>query len=246
MKAKVKKKRSSFTRIKIFFGRLFRFVLAVCILGLMWTVYLLWEMESFPDNPQARGDVGIVLGAALWQDAPSPALKERLNRAVELYRSGQIPRIMVSGGLDTVYSKLTEAEGMRNYLLEQGIPDSAIVMEKKSTSTYENLLYCQTLLEEQGWHSSVIITHRYHAVRAMDIAQFLGYEQTTASPMDSTVLMMSWHKSRETLAWTKWELDKLLLKLGLESKPMDSSAVKAGFIGLFISHIGFSSVMVFI
>ena len=192
---------------------------------------MLWKMESFPDNPQARGDVGIVLGAALWQDIPSPALKERLNRAVELYRSGQIPRILVSGGLDTQYSKLTEAEGMRNYLLEQGIPASVIIMEKQSTSTYENLLYCQAILKEYGWHSPVIITHRYHVVRAMDIANYLGYEQSTASPMDSAVLMMSWHKSREVLAWTKWELDKLLITLGLELKPMDSSAVKAGFIG---------------
>ncbi|MBE1441796.1 YdcF family protein [Paenibacillus sp. OAS669] len=231
MRLKGKKKTSIFSRWIIILNRLLRLLLALCILGLAWAVFLLWKMESFPDNPQARGDVGIVLGAALWKDTPSPALKERLDRAVELYRAGQIPRIIVSGGLDSVYSKLTEAEGMRNYLLTQGIPAGVITMETQSTSTYENLLFCQQLLKQQGWTSAVIITHRYHAVRAMDIAAFLGYEQFEASPVDSKVLMMYWHKSRETLAWTKWELDKLLIRIGLESKPMDSSAIKAGFIG---------------
>ncbi|WP_051620441.1 YdcF family protein [Paenibacillus sp. UNC451MF] len=231
MQSKVNKKRSLFTRLMSWLSRVVRLALVLVILCLIWTVYLLWRMESFPDNPQARGDVGIVLGAALWQNIPSPALKERLNRAVELYRTGQIQQILVSGGLDSVYSKLTEAEGMRNYLLEQGIPNSAIVMEKQSTSTYENLLYSQRLFKQYGWHSAVIITHRYHAVRAMDIAKFLEYDQLIASPMDSAVLMMSWHKSREILAWTKWELDKVLLNLGIESKPMDTSALKARIIG---------------
>ncbi|MFE5317328.1 YdcF family protein [Paenibacillus sp. NPDC056579] len=192
-----------------------RIVIALCCAALLWIGYLLWLMGSLTDNPETKGDVGIVLGAALWGDKPSPGLRERLDKAVELYRTGRIPGLIVSGGAGSAQeigeSRLTEAEGMRNYLLEQGIPRDVIWMENQSTDTYENLLFSKSIVQEHHWRKVVIITHQYHAARALDMAEFLGYEHPAAAPVTSKVLMMSWHKSRETLAWTKWTLDKLLL-----------------------------------
>lgn len=198
-----------------------RIVIALCCAGLLWIGYLLWLMGSLSDNPEVKGDVGIVLGAALWGDKPSPGLQERLDKAVELYRSGRIPGLIVSGGAGSSAqgngaTRLTEAEGMRNYLLEQGIPRDVIWMESRSTDTYENLLFSKSIVQEHQWSKAVIITHQYHAARALDMAEFLGYEHPSAAPVASKVLMMSWHKSRETLAWTKWTLDKLLLTGGFK------------------------------
>ncbi|MBP1155444.1 MULTISPECIES: YdcF family protein [unclassified Paenibacillus] len=193
-------------------------LLMVAAVATLWVIFIQWKMVSLPDGKLPPKEVGIVLGAALWQSTPSPALQERLNRAVLLYEEGTIKRIIVSGGYDHANSKLTEAEGMRNYLLDKGVRESDIYLENAATSTYENMLFSQNIMKQNGWTSSVIVTHRYHAVRALDIARFLGYEDPEASPMDSNVLIMSWHKGRETLALTKWQWDKVMLALGQQTE----------------------------
>ncbi|CAG7649539.1 hypothetical protein PAESOLCIP111_05889 [Paenibacillus solanacearum] len=193
-----------------------RIAATLLIAALAWVAVIQWKMATL-DQPQLPPqDVGIVLGAALWQTTPSPALKERLNRAVELYRAGTIRHIIVTGGYDRQDSVLTEAEGMRNYLTEWGVPEKVIFLENEATSTYENMLFSQAIMQREQWVSAVIITHRYHVVRALDMARFLGYQAPAVAPMDSDVLMMSWHKSRETLALAKWQWDKLGLVLRKE------------------------------
>ncbi|XOK64165.1 YdcF family protein [Paenibacillus elgii] len=190
-------------------SKLFRFMLAVGAVALLWVGFIQWRIATLPDEKLPPHDVGIVLGAALWQTTPSPALKERLDRAVELHQAGVIPRIIVSGGYDRTDSLLTEAEGMRNYLVERGVPSASIYLENEARSTLQNMLFSQTIMREHGWTSAVIVTHRYHAVRALDMARFLGYDSPSVSPMESSVLAMAWHKSRETLALTKWQWDKM-------------------------------------
>ncbi|MFB6363290.1 vancomycin high temperature exclusion protein [Paenibacillus elgii] len=196
-------------RLRRTVSKLFRFMLAVGAAALLWVGFIQWRIASLPDEKLPPHDVGIVLGAALWQTTPSPALKERLDRAVELYQAGVIPRIIVSGGYDRADSLLTEAEGMRNYLVEKGVSSASIYLENEARSTLQNMLFSQKIMQDHGWTSAVIVTHRYHAVRALDMARFLGYESPSVSPMDSSVLTMAWHKSRETLAFTKWQWDKM-------------------------------------
>lgn len=193
-------------------------MLMVTAIALLWVLFIQWKMASLPDGKLPPKEVGIVLGAALWQTEPSPALQERLNRAVQLYESGTIKHIIVSGGYDHANAELTEAEGMRNYLVDKGVRQSDIYLENEATNTYENMLFSQKIMRSNGWTSSVIITHRYHAVRALDIARFLGYEDPAVSPMDSRVLMMAWHKGRETLALTKWQWDKVRMVFGQQTE----------------------------
>ncbi|MCM3271617.1 YdcF family protein [Paenibacillus elgii] len=202
------------TRLRSTTSKLFRFMLAVGAVALLWVGFIQWRIAALPDEKLAPHDVGIVLGAALWQTTPSPALKERLDRAVELYQAGVIPRIIVSGGYDRADSLLTEAEGMRNYLVDKGVPSESIYLENEARSTLQNMLFSQTIMREHGWTSAVIVTHRYHAVRALDMARFLGYASPSVSPMESSVLSMAWHKGRETLALTKWQWDKMRAAFG--------------------------------
>ncbi|NHN30762.1 YdcF family protein [Paenibacillus agricola] len=189
----------------------------LAVLGLLWVLVLQYRMETFPDNPSADGDVGIVLGSALKQNQPSPSLQERLERAVVLFQGGKISSIIVSGGLTRTEFDLSEAEGMRAYLIERGIPDSHIVMEQKATNTYENLRFSKRLMSQNNWHTAVIITHRYHMLRAMEMAEFLGYDQPQASPVDSKVLSKFWSKLYETAAHVKWLQDQLFLLMGFQA-----------------------------
>ncbi|WP_276351443.1 YdcF family protein [Cohnella caldifontis] len=185
---------------------------------LVWLGWLYVRIATFDGIPEpdvtAKADAGIVLGASLWNDKPSPGLRERLDQALKLYREGAFSSIIVSGGLDAGGATITEAEGMRNYLLEQGVPDGAIRMDKDSFSTYENLKFSKRIMEEEGWRTAVIVTHRYHGARAADIARTLGYDPVQVSVIDSKVMNMAYHKTREVLAFTKWELTKLRLAFG--------------------------------
>ncbi len=185
----------------------------------LWTAYVQWLIHT-ADNKDMREkrDAAIVLGAALWNDVPSPALRERLDHAYELYKGGYVPKLIVSGGLDSNGATVTEAEGMKTYLAAKGVPEHDIVLEDRSRSTYENLLFSRSIMERNGWERAVIVTHTYHAARALDIARFLGYKDPVVSATDSKVMWMPWHKGRETLAYAKWQLDKLLLLAGWKEK----------------------------
>ena len=187
------------------------------LLMLVWTGIVQWRIYAVQNSQfDGHGGTAIVLGAALWNDEPSPALKERLNRVLDLYEAGKIERVIVSGGVGGRDSTLSEAEGMKRYLTEHGVPSSAIIEETEATSTYENLLFSKFILDENGWTNAVIVTHEYHGARALDIAAFLGMDDVSVSLVQSTVMWMPWHKARETLAFAKWELDKLLIRLKLK------------------------------
>lgn len=182
---------------------------------LVWCSTLYYLITRFEGTPKAgnamQADVGIVLGATLWNNKPSPGLRERLDHALKLYRSGAFDHFIVTGGLDDNGATLTEAEGMRNYLLEQGVPEPSIVMDSLSRSTYENLSFAQEIMDRHDWNTAVVITHDYHGSRAADIAKKLGFKPVQVSVTDSKVLQMSYHETREVLAYTKWLAEKMFL-----------------------------------
>lgn len=180
--------------------------------GIMYAIIVSFDGAEAAD-PGLRADVGIVLGASLWNDKPSPGLRERLEQALALYRAGVYSRMIVTGGLDAGGATITEAEGMRDYLIEQGVPADSILLDRESRSTYENLKFAQKIMTENGWRSAVVVTHDYHGARAADIARTLGYDPVLVSTTDSKVMNMAYHKVREVLAFSKWQLQKLRLAL---------------------------------
>ena len=195
-------------------------ILIIAVLILAWLGYVLWKVKSVhpSDSSQYESvDVGIILGSSMWGDSPSPSLSERLNYGLKLFHDGKFNHFIVSGGLDQPDFKYTEAEGMRQYLLDHGVSDEAIIMENKATSTLENLQFSQSIMQKNSWNSAVIITHTYHGMRSLEIAEYLNYDHPVLSTTQSEVLSMPYHKSREILAYTKWKLDEWMLRLGWKS-----------------------------
>lgn len=199
--------------------RLMLWVAALLVILLMLDCGILYNriirFEGMSVDRAEHADVGIVLGASLWNDRPSPGLRERLDLALTLYEAGVYSRIIVTGGLDAGGATITEAEGMRNYLVENGVPADVIKLEDASRSTYENLKYAQRIMDEENWRTAVIVTHRYHGARAADIAAALGYEQVQVGAADTKVMNLAYHQARETLAFVKWQWTKLRLSLGV-------------------------------
>jgi uncharacterized SAM-binding protein YcdF (DUF218 family) len=162
--------------------------------------------SSLTVTPQPA-DVLIIPGARLWGDQPSEMLRLRLDKAIELYQAGYAQHFIVSGaqGLDEVDS---EASVMRNYLIRQGIPEQIILMENHSYTTIQNLSFSNTIMQQQGWQSAIIVTNPFHVYRSLLIAREMNMPATAASaPYFNNpalnILAMSKQYLRESLALTK-------------------------------------------
>ena len=63
---------------------------------------------------------------------------------------------------------------MKRYLVDRGIDEIRIVKEDKSTSTVENIKFAKGIMEDmdgKSVHSAVIISNRFHLLRAKAIAK---------------------------------------------------------------------------
>ena len=71
---------------------------------------------------------------------------DRLLQTVALYKSGVIKKILVtSGSADLLDTKIKEADLVKVYLREIGIPDSVILIENQSRNTLENAKFSKAM-----------------------------------------------------------------------------------------------------
>lgn len=200
--------------------RIIRWLIILILLGVLWVGYVLAQIGSIERNSnvvttmKTPVDVGIVLGAAMWGDRPSPGLQERLRLSLIDYEEGKFEYFIVTGGLDKPGNPYTEAEGMAIYLEEHGVPRDKILLENYATSTYENLKFSQDIMEEHGLTTALIMTHTFHGNRAYEIANTLNYSNPKLSLTESNVLAPFPTITREILAYTKWKLDHIAITFG--------------------------------
>ena len=125
-------------------------------------------------------DAILILGAAVWADGPSPTLKRRTLHAATLWHSGVAPLLVPCGGLGR--HSPTEAAAMRDILRGQGIPDTAIMIEDRSTDTLENIRYALPHLKQNAATRVTIVTDLTHGPRAAMVARHFGLTATVSSP----------------------------------------------------------------
>ena len=186
---------------------------ALCFAGMVGYVCIREGSVATAVKTTDEYDAIIVLGAQVKPDGtPSVQLSWRLDAAVDAYRNRRVP-IVVCGaqGKD---EPMTEAEAMKQYLEEKGIPTSDILTDGASFNTRQNLENAGKLLRERGGVEKVlIVTSDYHVPRAMALAEDQGYQ---ASGLGSPCKPEYWLKNhaREALAWIKyWGVKYLHLPL---------------------------------
>lgn len=152
-------------------------------------------------------DAIIVLGAQVRPDgSPSVQLGWRLDAAIEAWREKQVP-IVVCGAQGSD-EPMPEAEAMRKYMIEKGIPAEDIMIDPDSFNTNQNLTNAQKLLSSHTSIGSIlVVTSDYHVPRSLAIAEDLGFK---ASGLGSPCKPEYWLKNhtREALAWIKYWLTK--------------------------------------
>lgn len=129
-------------------------------------------------------DAALVLGAAAYGERPSPVFRERINHAIALYQSGQVERIIFSGGVGN-RSNSSEAAVARRYAIERGVPADAILLEEQAANTLESMQNVRPLLAAEGIESVIIVSTPFHMRRALFLAGQLDVP-VYASPTRTT------------------------------------------------------------
>ena len=138
--------------------------LLACALG-AWLGAAAWldRGPSASAAPPRRGwDAIVVLGCRVGADGvPSASLDRRVRHAVELWRRGVAPRLVLTGGAGEG-EPIAEARAAARLARELGVPDAALLIEERSTSTEENARFARDAL---GGGRVLVVSDAYHVAR---------------------------------------------------------------------------------
>ncbi|MFE1949421.1 vancomycin high temperature exclusion protein [Streptomyces sp. NPDC059524] len=181
--------------------------MGLCVLALLPAT---WLFASTGDRVKALGDVprtdvAVVFGAGLWDGEPSPYLAHRLDAAAELYRTGRVRAVLVTG--DNSTEDYDEPDAMRDYLTRHGVPGRAVVSDYAGFDTWDSCVRARKIF---GVHRAVLVSQGFHIRRAVALCEAAGvssYGVGVDEPHDVT-----WYAggAREVLAAGKAALDAVV------------------------------------
>lgn len=149
---------------------------AIGLSALLFFGFIAGQIYFYADASTVEtADAAIVLGAAVWGEKLSPVFKERVNHAVVLYREKRVKKIIFTGGQGNADEE-TEAETAAKYAVENGVAPADILLENKSRSTYENLLFSKSIADENDIKTVLLVSDPLHLKRSIEIARSLNYE----------------------------------------------------------------------
>ena len=176
-----------------------RHILLVVVVGIaVITALTAFRIHSyasvFSDSPS---DAAIILGAAIWNDKPSPVFKARIDHGINLHKQGKVKTLVFTGGVGAgeVYA---ESEVAKQYAMSQGIAPENILIETRSQITFENLTESKLLLDANNINTVLLVSDPLHMKRAMTMAQ--GLNINAASSPTPMSLYKSWRTKSGFLA----------------------------------------------
>ncbi|MFD7653895.1 vancomycin high temperature exclusion protein [Actinosynnema sp. NPDC059797] len=149
---------------------------AVALAALAVTPWAWVQLSSAPyrhtaaDVPEAP--VALVLGAGLTRSGtPTSFLAGRLDVAAELYRTGKVRVLLVSG--DNSTTDYDEPGAMRDYLVARGVPGQVVVADYAGFDTWDS---CTRAKRVFGVSALTVVTQSFHLPRAVALCRAAGLE----------------------------------------------------------------------
>ncbi|MGB2926023.1 MAG: YdcF family protein [Limnothrix sp.] len=128
-----------------------------------------------------QANFAIVYGNQVQPDGvPSPRLQARLDKALQLFETGQVANVLVSGGVGK--EGHDEAVVMAQYLQDAGVPKNRLVVDSQGNNSHLTAVNSAELL---GTEKSVIaVSQLFHLSRAKLSLRNAGFESVgSAYPM---------------------------------------------------------------
>ncbi|MFD3158359.1 YdcF family protein [Haloimpatiens sp. FM7330] len=120
----------------------------------------------------------IVLGAGVQGRTMSLTLYQRMEKSLEYIKEHPNTKIIVSGGQGP-NELISEAEAMKEFLVNHEIDENRIIKEDKSTNTHENLVFSKKKVEEDSDKDIknlkiCVVTSNFHVFRAKMLGKRVG------------------------------------------------------------------------
>jgi len=126
------------------------------------------KVYTAADVPVQR--VAIVFGAGLWRNgSPTPVLADRVTQAANLYFTGKVEKLLMSG--DNRFVDYNEPEAMRQLALSLGVPNNAIVLDYAGRRTYDTCYRAKAIFKVD---QAILVTQTFHMPRAVYLCNHLG------------------------------------------------------------------------
>ena len=152
----------------------------------MSAYYLVSYLESayppLPMNAVSHAQAIVVLGGNLtpaqtafpYENLYSSA--DRMWHAARLYKAGKAPVILLSGGADMAIVNESEAKAMARFMIDLGIPESALILEENSRTTSDNAAMSAVILKKHQINHILLVTTATHTPRATRLFRAQGLE----------------------------------------------------------------------
>jgi vancomycin permeability regulator SanA len=135
-------------------------------------VQVRYEDRIVPRSEAPVAPVVLVFGAGLAPGGvPSSVLAQRLDTAVALWKEGKARAVLVSGDNSDRFHDETRA--MRRYLLDRGLPETAVLGDDSGLSTYDSCVRAYSVFQVR---KALLVTQRFHLPRALYIANSVGMD----------------------------------------------------------------------
>lgn len=151
--------------------------------GIFFAVELvMYFLTTFANSVHMRRyqfDHIIVLGAGRIGEKVTPLLASRINRGIAIWKKQEKPCYLIMSGGQGADEVISEAEAMKRYAVEQGVPEEWIIMEDQSVNTEQNLHNSYGIIKErypESNHRAAIVTNYFHIFRAVVLARKMGYK----------------------------------------------------------------------
>jgi uncharacterized SAM-binding protein YcdF (DUF218 family) len=189
--------------------RMLSYLTILVVVGLIYVGVLQFKIsQHIHTEVPKHADYIIVLGARVKGTVPSLAFASRINAAASYLKENENTIAIASGGKGPG-EDISEAECIKRELIKLGISESRILLENRSTDTYENINYSRKLIPKNA-QSGLVVTNTFHIYRAVSIARDQGLE-VEGLPAKTPVQAVVKSYTREYLAITKYYLKRYIL-----------------------------------
>ncbi|MCR4796097.1 MAG: YdcF family protein [Ruminococcus sp.] len=144
------------------------FTVVSVVLAVFISVFM---VKASDDPPRDENTTIVVLGCKVKNGAPSRMLARRLEAAYDYLSEHESVCAVVSGGKGDDEA-ISEAQCMKEWLVNKGIAPERIYMEDRSVNTEENLRFSKEIISANGLPEKItLVTDSYHQLRAEMIAE---------------------------------------------------------------------------
>lgn len=148
-----------------------RLVLSMCLIPFVYIGFAHFQITNTAKKaPPNNISHLIVLGAQVKGKKMSLSLANRAKAALDYLEKHPETNVIVTGGQGEG-EDISEAEALKRYFLENGIKESRILIEDRSTTTIENIRFAKELYKID---EAIIVSNDFHLYRALKIAKKEG------------------------------------------------------------------------